>query len=199
MATLSLSLLGPFTATFNDQPLHNFKTNKVQALLIYLAVERNRPHRRETLFTLLWPGMPEKSARHNLNQTHSHSGLTECLTCIAAFGGALALYRGNFLSDFYLEDSNQFEEWAEVVRESYCRKLIDILTTLARALPFVANSNLFEDIAERPLQEATDHLPQELIQAVQTRGQKLDWWQTAAALLDEMRELGWAGPSEQAS
>ena len=68
MATLSLSLLGPFNATFNDQSLHTFKTNKVQALLIYLAVEIGRPHRRENLFTLLWPGMPEKSARHNLSQ-----------------------------------------------------------------------------------------------------------------------------------
>ena len=68
MATLSLSLLGSFTATINDQPLKNFKTNKVQALLIYLAVER-RPARRDFLLELLWPGMPEKSARHNLSQT----------------------------------------------------------------------------------------------------------------------------------
>ena len=40
MATLSLSLLGPFTATHNNQPLHNFKNTKAQALLTYLAVER---------------------------------------------------------------------------------------------------------------------------------------------------------------
>ncbi len=46
----------------------DFPSRKAEALLVYLAVERNIAHRRESLFTLLWPGMPEKSARHNLRQ-----------------------------------------------------------------------------------------------------------------------------------
>ena len=37
MAVLRLSLLGPFTAAHNDTPLNYFQTNKVKALLIYLA------------------------------------------------------------------------------------------------------------------------------------------------------------------
>jgi hypothetical protein len=32
-----------------------FKSNKVRALLAYLAVEMDRPHRREVLAGLLWP------------------------------------------------------------------------------------------------------------------------------------------------
>ena len=57
MASLSLSLLGDFQVQLNGTDPGAFRTSKAQALLIYLAVERSRAHRRETLFTLFWPGM----------------------------------------------------------------------------------------------------------------------------------------------
>ena len=57
-AYLKLQTLGPFSAALDNQPIHNFKTNKVQGLLIYLAVERDRTHHRESLMELFWPGMP---------------------------------------------------------------------------------------------------------------------------------------------
>ncbi len=69
MSSLSLSLLGPFEATLGDQPLSNFRANKVQALLIYMATEATVTHRREALMDLLWPGLPLKSAQVNLRQT----------------------------------------------------------------------------------------------------------------------------------
>jgi hypothetical protein len=65
------------------------------------------------------------------------------------------------------------------------------LYAMAKTLPFVANSKLFEDIAEKPLQEATAHLPTDVIQASKARGQELDWWERADVLLDELKELGW--------
>ncbi len=71
MTQLSLSLLGAFQASLNDETVTGFRTNKVQALLVYLAVEPE-PQRRESLMTLLWPGMPERSARHNLRQILYH-------------------------------------------------------------------------------------------------------------------------------
>ncbi|MEJ2736835.1 MAG: BTAD domain-containing putative transcriptional regulator [Anaerolineae bacterium] len=40
--------------------------------MAYLAVEADRPHRRETLAGLLWPEWPERSARHNLSQALSN-------------------------------------------------------------------------------------------------------------------------------
>jgi DNA-binding SARP family transcriptional activator/predicted ATPase len=185
MAALKLSLLGPFTVELDDQPLINFRTTKVQALLIYLAVEKERAHRREHLFTLLWPGMPEKSARHNLRQVlytlrqvfpkipamgagetvpllladrqtvqlnpnvdievdihqleslihqsknHEHTSLCYCESCIHALEQAIALYRDDFLADFYLDDSNKFEDWAETVRGKYRDLLLTALSTLA--------------------------------------------------------------------
>jgi predicted ATPase/DNA-binding SARP family transcriptional activator len=69
MAALSLHLLGPFTATLDDQPLDNLKTSKVQALLIYLGVESDRSHSRESLMEFLWPDMLRESAQVNLRQT----------------------------------------------------------------------------------------------------------------------------------
>ncbi len=177
MSTLHLNLLGAFETRLDGQPAAN-PGLKSQALLIYLAVEP-RPQRREHLFTLLWPDMPERSARHNLSQaiyalrqifpegesepllladrqsvqinpaarltadlhqferllaatqSHAHADLAKCAACTQALTQAVDLYRGDFLADFYLEDSNEFEAWAEAVRETYRRKGIDTLATLA--------------------------------------------------------------------
>lgn len=45
-----------------------FRSDKVRALLAYLVVEANRPHRRERLATLLWGDYPERAARASLRQ-----------------------------------------------------------------------------------------------------------------------------------
>jgi WD40 repeat protein/DNA-binding SARP family transcriptional activator len=66
MARLSLSLLGTFQAALDGQPATGFESNKVRALLVYLAVEADRPHSRETLAGLLWPDYPDRSALNNL-------------------------------------------------------------------------------------------------------------------------------------
>jgi DNA-binding SARP family transcriptional activator len=67
MITLSLHLLGPFQASLDGEPLTDFRTRKVQALLIYLATE-TQGHKRDRLLDLFWPGLPERSARSNLRQ-----------------------------------------------------------------------------------------------------------------------------------
>ena len=59
MARLSLSLLGPFQVTLDREPVTSLESNKVRALLAYLAVEADRPHRRQSLVGLLWPDRPE--------------------------------------------------------------------------------------------------------------------------------------------
>jgi predicted ATPase/DNA-binding SARP family transcriptional activator/Tfp pilus assembly protein PilF len=66
---LSLSLLGPFAAGLDHQPIPGFRTRATQALLVYLACRPDQPHRREQLMTLLWPGLPQPSAQANLRQT----------------------------------------------------------------------------------------------------------------------------------
>ncbi|MBN2389843.1 MAG: AAA family ATPase [Anaerolineae bacterium] len=66
MSHLVLSLLGSFQATLDSAPITTFESDKVRALLAYLAVEHSRPQRREMLAGLLWPDMPERDARTNL-------------------------------------------------------------------------------------------------------------------------------------
>jgi DNA-binding SARP family transcriptional activator len=65
---LVLSFLGPFQVTLDEQAAA-FATDRARALLAYLAVEADRPHRRETLAGLLWPDQPEAGARRNLSQS----------------------------------------------------------------------------------------------------------------------------------
>ena len=67
-ARLSLSLLGTFDATLYGVPVTSLESNRVRALLSFLAVESDRPHRREYLASLLWPNRPESTARKNLRQ-----------------------------------------------------------------------------------------------------------------------------------
>ncbi len=179
MSQLSLSLLGGFKALLNGEPLTGFRTLKVQALLICLVAEPDKEHRREQLMALLWPGMPEASARANLRQvlfhlrqlvpdfdagnalvianrntlrlnphapvtcdvtdfdaflaaarSHDHVDLLTCRACYHSLQSAVSLYQGSFLEDFYLADSNEFEEWAEISRQGYRRKALDALDTL---------------------------------------------------------------------
>jgi DNA-binding SARP family transcriptional activator/predicted ATPase len=72
MARLTVSLLGSFQVMLDGQPVTGFKSNKVRALLAYLAVEADRPHRREVLAGLLWSDWPDRSALSNLRYDLSH-------------------------------------------------------------------------------------------------------------------------------
>ncbi len=72
MVHLSLILMGPFEALLDGQEITAFQSNKVRALLAFLAVEMARPHPRETLAGLLWPNVPDGCAHHSLNQALSN-------------------------------------------------------------------------------------------------------------------------------
>jgi predicted ATPase/DNA-binding SARP family transcriptional activator len=66
MTHLTLRLLGPFQATLNGEPVTGFVSDKVRALLAFLAVEAEAAHRRQALVGLLWPNQPERAARASL-------------------------------------------------------------------------------------------------------------------------------------
>ena len=68
MHDMTLTLLGTFAVTVNNVAVTRFSTDKVRALLVYLALEPH-PHRREQLAGLLWPDSPQETALKNLRLT----------------------------------------------------------------------------------------------------------------------------------
>ena len=69
MSTLSLSFFGAFQTTLDGQLIQHFRSTNVQGLLVYLALQAERPFSRDVLATLFWPDEPEKIARTNLRQS----------------------------------------------------------------------------------------------------------------------------------
>jgi DNA-binding SARP family transcriptional activator/predicted ATPase len=68
MPRLEMRLLGSFQVSLDGQPVTGFESDKARALLAYMTVEMNRPHRRERLAGLLWSELPENTARAYLRR-----------------------------------------------------------------------------------------------------------------------------------
>ncbi len=68
MSKLCLSFLGPVEVTLDGKSLASHLWLKHLALLAYLAVEADRPHRREVLAGLFWPEQSNSAARHSLRE-----------------------------------------------------------------------------------------------------------------------------------
>ena len=66
MGDLVISLLGAFQVTRDSTHVTDFESNKVRALLAYLAVESDRPHSRDALSSLLWPESAQENALNSL-------------------------------------------------------------------------------------------------------------------------------------
>jgi len=63
-------------------------------------------------------------------QKHCHSTENTCEKCVGLLDQAAAFYRDDFLVDFYLSDSPEFNEWVLTRRESSKRLMADILGRL---------------------------------------------------------------------
>jgi len=70
-AELQIRLLGGLHLALGGTPLTDFVSNKVPALLAYLAVT-GRPHQREALAALLWGERADADAKNNLRQALSN-------------------------------------------------------------------------------------------------------------------------------
>ncbi len=62
---------------------------------------------------------------------HRHRRLGTCLPCMRRMERMAALYRGDFLAQFFLSDSDIFEEWALLQREWLHRQMVGLLSHLA--------------------------------------------------------------------
>ncbi len=68
MERLTISLLGPFRVALDGNPVTQFEADTARALLAYLVMHVEIPHRRETLAGLLWPDLAESAALQDLRQ-----------------------------------------------------------------------------------------------------------------------------------
>jgi predicted ATPase/DNA-binding SARP family transcriptional activator len=66
MPRLEHFFLGPFSVKLAGKPVTGFESDKVRALLAYLAVEAGRAHSRDALCALIWPDQPDDTTRQNL-------------------------------------------------------------------------------------------------------------------------------------
>jgi DNA-binding SARP family transcriptional activator len=96
IANLHIQLFGKLHISYNGQELKGFDSRKVQELLCYLLLNRNREHSREVLATLLWgentSGQSKTYLRKSLWQLQSAlESQTETST------GNLLLVEGNWI------------------------------------------------------------------------------------------------------
>lgn len=89
MIQVDLAFMGPFTVAVDGEPLLNFPSDKVRALLAYLALQPGRAHSRKELTSLLWPEAPHaralhsmRVALHRLRQTLDAAGVSEQLLTV---------------------------------------------------------------------------------------------------------------------
>jgi len=78
MARIEVSLFGKFNIVYGDKTI-SIRARKVQELLIYLLIFRNRPQPRESVSEILWADQPAIISKKNLRQTlwHLQSALKE--------------------------------------------------------------------------------------------------------------------------
>jgi predicted ATPase/DNA-binding SARP family transcriptional activator len=61
---------------------------------------------------------------------HVHPNPASCKACAKRRQAAVALYQGEFLAEFFLPDSDRFEEWALLKREWLHRQMVEALAHL---------------------------------------------------------------------
>lgn len=69
MTVMVLRCLGAFEVKLNANPITTFPTDKIRALLVYLALAQGQPQRRESLAALFWPVIAPAVALSNLRVT----------------------------------------------------------------------------------------------------------------------------------
>lgn len=181
MSDLHLALLGP-PEVRHDGRLTTFRTRKVMALLVYLAVEGGL-RSRERLTDLLWPESDAPQGRMLLRRTllllrqalhedaesadlahiivernalgcnftsgihldlqivqkaaqASHSPRNasqseESRAIVAQLQAAVAVYRGNFLDGFSLDDAPDFDDWVRLQRQSWHTRINQVFDRLS--------------------------------------------------------------------
>lgn len=117
-------------------------------------------------------------------EAHAHRGWHLCSPCAAKLRQAIALYRGDFLAQFYLGDSDPFEEWARLLRERLRQRMLSALERLSQYAEWRGDYQQAVEITQRQveLEPISDENQRELMRLLALSGQK-------AAALAQYRHL----------
>lgn len=199
-------------ATFEELPHQPMRA----ALLVLLAVDRALT--RDQVLAMLWPDRDSERGRRALNQTvyELRRTLGEDVIVVAgeriaagerlrtdvmvfqdaaAHGdaaAALELYRGPFLSGFFLAPTNEFEDWVTVQRGRFARsarklRLQHIDALLAAGRPALALPHAVRAVEEDPLDDDYQHRLIALLVETGQRGAALGQFELYRARLVEQR------------
>ena len=139
MCRFHLKLLGQFEARLDNEQIRRFRGDKARALLAFLAIEADVPHRRETLATTFWSELTDVKARANLRnvisnlrrilpselftitrqtvQLNSEFAQVDARALPMDDSDVAALYQGEFLAGLTLTNAVVFNEWRIVYQE----------------------------------------------------------------------------------
>lgn len=65
-------------------------------------------------------------------ERHAHRAWHLCALCASNLSAAVAAYKGDFLAQFYVSDSDVFEEWALLLRQRLRQRMLSALERLIR-------------------------------------------------------------------
>jgi predicted ATPase/DNA-binding SARP family transcriptional activator len=207
----------PRTATSSlpsNQTRVHFRTRTIEALLVYLAC-RQRPVSRDVLAEMLWPERTQEQARSNLRVaihrlreqldpyvavSRQHLALNpsaavavdaaqfEAHLAAGELAAATALYRGDFLEGFYLDDSPEFEQWVLLERERLHMQALAawqqiIAQQVAAGGTDAAINSARHLLVLDPLHEPTHRQLMRLLAQADQRGAALAQYETCRQLL----------------
>lgn len=168
--TLSITMFCAPMICVDGQQLH-LATKKGEALLYYLLLEKKAS--RDRLITLIWENEPAEQARRHLRDTLYllRRQLGDVITALdrytlslnAAYpiecdalrleDGDISVYRGEFLRDFHLPNSTEYELWVERCRERFRTLYLQGLEGCIIEAEAAGQAGELEDCLRRYLQE----------------------------------------------
>lgn len=184
MTSIHIQLLDNFVVTADGQAINTFRSDKVRALLAYVAAAPERTHGRLALATLLWPMATDATAKANLRVALSNLrkvvpdalaisrqqvqlqptvtvdvGQMQAAIANGDAKTAVASYAGVFLRGFVLEDSAEFDDWITITRENLHLQMMQACDRLLQQLAQQQEWDASIRFAKQQLQHEPWHEP----------------------------------------
>ncbi len=135
-------------------------------------------------------------------QKHRHRALSNCPECLHNLEKAVQLYQSDFLLDFYLSGSNQFDDWARLIRVALRQDALEAMQTLSQANLDSGAMEKAERWARRqlelePLRESAHRQLMQILAQTDRKPQALSQFDICRQILAD--ELGTAPSAETIS